>query len=248
LQCYRGGAATCLLQGECDFISVHVPKLKSTEGLIGAAEITKMKKGSYLLNLARGKVVDNEAAAAALHSGRLAGAGFDVYPTEPAGHVTDFKNPLIGCPNTILTPHIGGSTEEAQFAIGIEVAGKIIDYVNNGSTQGAFNMPNVPHPGQLQKGYTRVCNVHRDVPGTMRQINNVLVQGNITYQGLKVDNGVGYLIVDLESEFEAKIKTDLDALEPTIVTYVLQQGKGYCGTGRGPGSRTGSRSASPTPK
>lgn len=222
------------LLAQSDFVSLHVPKIKSTENLITKTEVAKMKKGSYLLNLSRGNVVDNDDVAAALKSGHLAGAAFDVYPKEPPGHTTDFKNPLIGCPNTILTPHIGGSTEEAQRGIGLEVAGKLVDFVNNGSTMGAVNMPNVQPPGRLQNGYTRVMNCHKNVPGALRAVNNALSEGNITFQALSTGGDVGYLIVDLESSDSRTIKHNLDVLEPSIVTYVLQQGEGYCGTGRGP--------------
>jgi len=216
-----------------DFVSLHVPKLESTRGLIKAEELALMKKGSYLLNLSRGFVVDNEATAAALRSGHLAGAAFDVYPEEPAGYTKDgFKNPLVGCPNTILTPHIGGSTEEAQEAIGYEVANKVIKFVNNGSTVGAVNVPPVDNGGNLQEGYTRIVNFHRDVAGTVRLLNNALTEGNITYQGLRTGDGIGYIIVDLESKVSAPVKKKLNALPATICTYLLQKGEGYRGDGR----------------
>jgi D-3-phosphoglycerate dehydrogenase len=131
-----------------DFVTCHVPRLKSTEDMISTAEIAKMKDGAMLLNAARGKVVNVDATAAALKSGKLSGAAFDVYPSEPKGYTTEFKSVLQGCPNTILTPHIGGSTEEAQHAIGIEVSTKLIKYVNMGPTIGAVNVPNVDIGGQ----------------------------------------------------------------------------------------------------
>merc|ERR1712046_155639 len=132
---------------------------------MNAANIGKMKPGSYLLNLSRGNVVDVDALASALRSGHLAGASVDVYPSEPAAGTNDFKTPLQNCPNTILTPHIGGSTEEAQAAIGKEVSAKIVNYVNNGSTNGSVNVPNIIPGGPLQPGHTRVVSYHRNVPG-----------------------------------------------------------------------------------
>eukprot|EP00040_Diaphanoeca_grandis_P037507 m.244704 g.244704 ORF g.244704 m.244704 type:complete len:415 (-) comp33833_c11_seq2:1951-3195(-) len=221
-----------VLLSTADFVTLHVPKLESTAGLIGEKEIQSMRKGSYLLNLARGNVVDNVAAAAALRSGHLAGAGFDVYPTEPAGHTLSFTNPLLGCPNTILTPHIGGSTEEAQEAIGVEVAGKVIKFINRGSTMGSVNVPQIDNGGNLEAGFTRVLNFHRDIPGTVRQLNNALTEGNITYQALRTGNGIGYIIVDIESSAQKNVQTALNALDSTICTYLLQKGSGYCGAGR----------------
>jgi D-3-phosphoglycerate dehydrogenase len=212
-----------------DFVSLHVPKLKSTENLISAEVIGKMKPGSYLINCARGKVADVDATAEALKSGKLAGAAFDVYPSEPKGYTTEFKSVLQGCPNTILTPHIGGSTEEAQEAIGMEVSDKLIKYVNTGPTIGAVNVPNVDIGGRLQKGYTRIMNYHRDVPGVMRGINEIVSPYNVSYQTLRTGNGIGYVIVDLKADNVEDIRNALDKLDASIRTYILEAGPGYRG-------------------
>lgn len=217
------------LLSQSDFVSLHVPKLKSTENLISGAEIAMMKPGSYLINAARGKVVDIEAAAAALRSGHLAGGAFDVYPSEPKGHTLEFKTVLQGCPNTILTPHIGGSTEEAQKAIGLEVSSKLIKYVNTGPTLGAVNVPNVDIGGSLDTGFARVMNYHKDVPGVMKSINEIVSIGNVSYQTLRTGDGVGYVIVDLKADDIGGIKTALEGMKDSIRTFLLYAGPGYQG-------------------
>lgn len=143
----------------------HVPATSQTKGMIQKEHLEKMKKGSYFINLARGSCVDIEAAAEALKSGHLAGAAFDVYPSEPAGLTHGWKNCLQGCPNTILTPHIGGSTEEAQAAIGVEVANKVVNFINLGSTTGAVNLPQIGVTKRLQK----VCQVARAAVGVRQE-------------------------------------------------------------------------------
>lgn len=211
------------------FISLHVPKLATTENMIGAEQLATMKKGSYLLNLARGNVVDIDALADALKSGHLAGAGVDVYPSEPAGFTEDFKTPLQGCPNTILTPHIGGSTEEAQAAIGQEVSGKVINFINEGSTVGSVNIPVVAPVARLKPGSTRVISFHKNVPGVMRDINDILSKANVTSQALSTNTEIGYLVADVDSEIGAECKMELDELSTTTKNYVLFQGPGYQG-------------------
>lgn len=217
------------LLSQSDFVTLHVPKLESTANLMNAENIGKMKPGSYLLNLSRGNVVDVDALAKALHSGHLAGSSVDVYPSEPAAKTDAFKTPLQGCPNTILTPHIGGSTEEAQSAIGKEVSGKIINYVNKGSTNGSVNVPNVLPGSKLKDGYTRVMSFHKNVPGVMRDINNSLSVGNVVAQALATNNEIGYLVVDIDSEVGKDIKEKLDAHENVTRNFILYQGAGYCG-------------------
>jgi len=219
-----------VLLAESDFVSLHVPKLASTANLMNADNISKMKPGGYLLNLSRGNVVDVDALAKALHSGALAGASVDVYPSEPAAGTKEFKTPLQGCPNTILTPHIGGSTEEAQAAIGAEVSSKIIKFVNAGSTNGAVNVPNViPTQAKLQEGHTRVVSFHKNVPGVMRDLNEALSVGNVVAQALATNPSIGYLVVDLDSTIGVEIKAKLDAKDNVIRNYILYQGSGYCG-------------------
>jgi len=217
------------LLAESDFVSLHVPKHETTANLMNARMIGMMKPKSYLLNLSRGNVVDVDALAAALKSGHLAGSSVDVYPSEPAKYVEDFVTPLQGCPNTILTPHIGGSTEEAQGAIGREVAGKMIAFLNTGSTNGAVNVPNITPSGGLKDGRTRVLCFHKNVPGVLRDINAVISNGNISYQALSTDEDNGYLMVDIDSEVGKDVKEKLEAVENTTRNYVLFQGAGYCG-------------------
>eukprot|EP01136_Pigoraptor_vietnamica_P032374 Opistho-1_new@94152 len=168
------------LLASADFVSLHVPDTPETVGMIGAAQIAQMRPGTYLINASRGKVVDIEALRAALMSGHLAGAAVDVYPTEPRNNCKDWASPLVGCPNTILTPHIGGSTEEAQEKIGEEVAQKLVKLINIGSTHGAVNFPNVEIP--YVKDSHRILNTHKNVPGVLKQINGILGDFNIVRQ------------------------------------------------------------------
>lgn len=152
------------LLAQADFVSLHVPKTPQTVGLIGQAQIKLMKKGSFFVNASRGDVVVVPDVAAALRSGYLAGAAFDVYPKEPSSG-EEFESELRGCPNTILTPHIGGSTEEAQDAIGVDVASKIIAYINQGRSIGAVNFPEIDMRGHAKAH--RVLISHRNVPGVL---------------------------------------------------------------------------------
>src|SRR5207244_8920463 len=173
-----------------------------TKNMIGAAELARMRRGAYLLNASRGTVVDIEALAAAIREERLGGAAIDVYPEEPEGKTDDFHSALRGLPNVILTPHVGGSTEEAQEAIGREVATSLIKLVNAGSTTGAVNFPQIelaPSPGAH-----RILNVHRNVPGVLRDINRTVsdLGANIRAQVLSTDPDIGYLIMDLDRSEE----------------------------------------------
>jgi D-3-phosphoglycerate dehydrogenase len=217
------------LLAQAMFVSLHVPKLPTTANMIAAPQLEKMSKGSYLLNLSRGNVVDVDALAAALKSGHLHGAAVDVYPTEPAGLTHDFVTPLQGCPNTILTPHIGGSTEEAQSGIGLEVSSKLINFINNGNTNGAVNLPHVLPNKALKAGQTRVCCFHKNVPGVMRDLNNILADHNVVYQSLSTDDDTGYMICDIGSTAGKEIKEKLNAVSSTTRNYVLFQGDGYQG-------------------
>ncbi|MBY0308905.1 MAG: phosphoglycerate dehydrogenase, partial [Phycisphaerales bacterium] len=155
-----------------DFVSLHVPDTSDTRGMMCADQIGMMKSGAYLINASRGKVVNIEALASALKSGALGGAAVDVFPEEPASNNDVFKSALQGLKNVILTPHIGGSTEEAQENIGKEVADSFIRFINNGSTSGAVNFPQVDLP--VQRDVHRVLNVHKNVPGVLRDINKVV--------------------------------------------------------------------------
>jgi D-3-phosphoglycerate dehydrogenase len=186
------------LLAQSDIVSLHVPETPATAGMIGTAEIKAMKPGSYLINNSRGTVVDLEALAEALRDGHLAGAAVDVFPVEPASNADRFTSPLQGLKNVILTPHIGGSTEEAQDRIGKEVARKLIDYSDSGSTMGAVNFPQVQLP--TRPVGARFIHVHRNVPGMLRRLNEVFLQRdiNIAAQYLQTDSEIGYVVVDAE--------------------------------------------------
>ena len=186
------------LLAESDIVSLHVPETPATAGMIGEAELRLMKPGSFLVNNSRGTVVDLDALAKALRDGHLAGAAIDVFPLEPSSNSERFHTPLQGLKNVILTPHIGGSTEEAQDRIGREVARKMLDYFNAGSTMGAVNFPQV----QLQAHPlgTRFGHVHRNVPGMLRRLNEIFLQRdiNIVAQYLETYREVGYVVLDAD--------------------------------------------------
>jgi D-3-phosphoglycerate dehydrogenase / 2-oxoglutarate reductase len=206
------------LLAESDIVSLHVPETPATAGMIGAAELRLMRPGSYLINNSRGTVVDLEALAKALRDGHLAGAALDVFPVEPSSNADRFQTPLQGLKNVILTPHIGGSTEQAQDRIGREVARKMLDYFSTGSTMGAVNFPQV----QLQARTTgaRFSHVHRNVPGMLRRLNEIFVQRdiNIIAQYLETDREVGYVVLDadLTGHDSHGLLDDIRALEGTI--------------------------------
>ncbi|HMV42537.1 MAG TPA: phosphoglycerate dehydrogenase [Leptospiraceae bacterium] len=206
---------------EADFLTFHVPESPDTMNLLGAKEIAKMKKGSYLLNLSRGRVVDIDALAAALKSGHLAGAGIDVFPEEPKSNKDPFVSPLQNIPNVILTPHIGGSTEEAQRNIGLEVANKLLRYINNGSTSFAVNFPNVELP--LLKDNHRILNVHKNQPGFLKDINKVVsdLGANITAQFLSTTADIGYLIMDINKQLGDQVKEEIEKNPLSIKTRIL---------------------------
>jgi D-3-phosphoglycerate dehydrogenase len=204
-----------------DFISYHVPESPDTVNLLGAKEFATMKKGSYILNLSRGKVVDIDALAANLKSGHLAGAGIDVFPEEPKSNKDPFVSPLQNLPNVILTPHIGGSTEEAQRNIGLEVSNKLLRYVNNGSTSFAVNFPNIELP--LIKDNYRILNVHKNQPGFLRDINKIVsdVGANISAQFLSTTADIGYLIMDLNKKLGDQVKEEIIKNPLSIKTRIL---------------------------
>jgi len=209
------------LLAQADFVTLHVPETTLTRGLIGARELAGMKPGAYLLNLSRGSVVDVGALSGALRSGRLAGAAADVFPAEPDGNTDDFASELRGIPNVILTPHVGGSTEEAQEAIGREVAGALVKFVNTGATTGSVNFPHVEPPPL--RGRHRLLNVHRNVPGVLSRINRIVseAQANIESQVLATTPAIGYLVMDLNREVSRDVHLQMSALETSIRTRVL---------------------------
>ncbi len=203
-----------------DVVSLHVDDNKANHNLIGEREIRQMRDSAMLINLSRGFVVDIGALVAALKNGKLAGAAVDVYPEEPGGN-GDYHTELSGMNNVILTPHIGGSTEEAQRDIADFVPNKIMDYMNSGSTVDAVNFPNIRLPKQ-NKAH-RFLHIHRNVPGIMARINEVLARFdmNITGQYLSTDNEVGYVITDLDKEYNKEVIKALKKVENTIKFRVL---------------------------
>eukprot|EP01064_Diplonema_japonicum_P001647 TRINITY_DN1108_c0_g1_i1.p1 TRINITY_DN1108_c0_g1~~TRINITY_DN1108_c0_g1_i1.p1 ORF type:complete len:412 (+),score=119.65 TRINITY_DN1108_c0_g1_i1:69-1304(+) len=213
------------LLGEADYVSLHVPDTSETRFMIKKEQLDKMKDGAYLLNASRGKVVDLDALATALKEKKLKGAMVDVYPKEPAknGDILEqgVEIPLIGLPNVILTPHIGGSTEEAQEAIGVEVASKIISYLNKGDSDGAVNFPNITPP-DTKDGMHRILNVHRNTPGVLRQITSILADlGNITYQTVSTNDAIGYFLADVSSAISDEAVAKIGALDTGLKTRVL---------------------------
>ncbi len=183
-----------------DFVSLHVPETSGTKNLISAKEISRMKKGSYLINASRGTVIAIEDLVIALKENHLAGCAIDVFPIEPSSNNEKFKSPLQGLKNVLLTPHIGGSTEEAQYSIGLEVAESFRKFLATGTTAGAVQFPQVEL--SLKSNVTRVMNVHRNEPGVLGEINGYISQAgaNIQAQYLSTDSHIGYLVVDLEMD------------------------------------------------
>ena len=209
------------LLGLSDFVSLHVPETPLTKGLLGKDEIAAIRQGGYLLNLSRGKVVDIAALEAALETGHLHGAALDVYPQEPDANTNTFTFQLQNRPNVILTPHVGGSTEEAQEAIGKEVTLALNKFVNTGTTTGSVNFPQVD-PSPLKERH-RILNVHRNVPGVLSNINRIVseVQANIESQILATDPNIGYLVMDINREVSDEVKMKVAELETSIRTRVL---------------------------
>ena len=216
-------ALKALLQ-RADVVTLHVPDTAETRHLIGSAELGQMKRTAHLINASRGNVVDIEALAAALDSGRIAGAAIDVFPNEPESNAHPFASPLTRFDNVLLTPHIGGSTIEAQESIGLEVAAKLLKYSNNGSTMTAVNFPEVSLPEH--RGKHRLLHTHRNVPGMLAALNAVLAEAkiNIASQYLETSSRVGYAVIDVDGAdrpLSATLRKRLDALEGTIRTRVL---------------------------
>lgn len=209
------------LLGEADFVTLHVPETPQTRNMIGAAELRQMRKSSYLLNLSRGSVIDIPALANALKTQHLAGAALDVFPQEPDSNSDGFVSELLGLENVILTPHIGGSTTEAQAAIGREVATSIVKFVNSGSTIGAVNFPQVELAPARDSH--RILNVHRNVPGVLRDINRIVsdLNTNIRAQVLATDPAIGYLIMDLDQDVSLDVHQAIKALPTSIKSRIL---------------------------
>ena len=200
-----------------DVVSLHVPATAQTKNMIGEREIRAMKKGSYLINASRGNVVVIEPLVKALKEQHILGAALDVFPVEPGSNDDEFVSPLRGLPNVILTPHVGGSTVEAQANIGFEVAEKLVKYSDNGSTVGAVNFVEASLP--IKAGGARFLHIHANVPGMLRRVNEVFSgRGiNISAQYLQTDPEVGYVVVDVDGDIDvAELMAELTALDGTI--------------------------------
>jgi D-3-phosphoglycerate dehydrogenase len=206
---------------EADAVSLHVDDSPENINLIGAEEFSQMKDGVTFINLARGFVVEIHALAAALKSGKVSGAAVDVYPKEPKSNDEAFDSELRGIPNVILTPHVGGSTMEAQVDIAAFVPSQLMGYVNTGNSYGSVNLPEIKLPKQ-QKAH-RFLHIHENVSGVMAQVNNVLAkyQLNIVGQYLKTDEKVGYLITDLDDNYDKEVIKELKGIKETIKFRVL---------------------------
>ncbi|MCA9542742.1 MAG: phosphoglycerate dehydrogenase [Myxococcales bacterium] len=211
------------LLAEADVVTLHVPATEQTKNMIRAEQLALMKRGAYLLNNARGDVVDVEALAAALKDGHLGGAAVDVFPREPGKNISDeFDSPLRGLPNVILTPHIGGSTVEAQINIGQSVSARLAKLMNNGSTATAVNVPHVTLP-KLEEDAHRVIHFHHNRPGVLGKINSLIAEmgANISSQYLRTDAKHGYLIIDISPEHGEALKDRLLAVPETIRVRTL---------------------------
>jgi len=203
-----------------DFVTLHVPETEETKNMIAKPQLDKMKKGSYLLNASRGTVVVLEDLRDALLSGHIAGAYVDVFPTEPNSNTSEgYITPITGLPNVMLTPHVGGSTEEAQAAIGIDVAQKLIKFINEGSTLTAVNFPCISAPVSLTTH--RLLNTHRNVPGVLLKINSILEEYNITRVMLATTTYIGYTIIDVDKSCSGEIKKRIQELDSSIKTRIL---------------------------
>ncbi|PCH95587.1 MAG: phosphoglycerate dehydrogenase [Gammaproteobacteria bacterium] len=214
------------LLGEADVVSLHVPETPQTQDMIGATEFEAMKSGAIFINASRGTVVDIDALVEALSMKKVAGAAIDVFPVEPKGNADEFVSPLRGFDNVILTPHIGGSTKEAQQNIGLEVASKLAKYSDNGSSLSAVNFPEVSLPEHSlpgQTGTSRLLHIHHNQPGVLTKINQAFAEHsiNIAAQYLQTDDQIGYVVIDIESSNSAQALKALKAIDGTIRARIL---------------------------
>ena len=205
----------------CDVVTLHVPETTQTRNMIGAEQLSWMKAGAILINASRGTVVDLDALAASLESGHLAGAAIDVFPKEPGSNDEPFESPLARFDNCLLTPHIGGSTMEAQENIGVEVAEKLVTYSDNGSTFTAVNFPEVALPAH--PGKHRLLHIHENVPGILSEINTIFSENgiNISSQYLQTNDKVGYVVMDIDVQYSQVALEKLNRIKGTIKCRVL---------------------------
>ena len=210
-----------VLLNTCDVISLHVPETPQTKNMIAAEQLAWMKPGSILINASRGTVVDIDALVASLESGHLGGAAIDVFPVEPRSNDEEFISPLRKFDNCILTPHVGGSTMEAQENIGIEVGEKLIRYSDNGSSVSSVNFPEVALPEHT--GKHRLLHIHKNIPGVLSEINKIFSDTgiNISSQYLQTNEEVGYVVVDIDVQYSKLALQRLNAIDGTIRSRVL---------------------------
>ena len=204
-----------------DVVTLHVPETKQTQNMIGAKELATMKDGAILINASRGTVIDIDALVEALESGKLRGAAIDVFPVEPKSNSELFESPLTAFDNVILTPHVGGSTQEAQQNIGIEVAGKLAKYSDNGSTLSAVNFPEVSLPEHT--GSSRLLHIHNNEPGVLIKIIQAFAEKNINIaaQYLQTNENIGYVVIDVETDDAHEAFEQLSLIPGTIKTRIL---------------------------
>jgi len=206
---------------EADFVSLHVPARPDGRPLIGRNELAAMKDGSYLLNLSRGSLVDLPALKDALEKEKLAGAALDVFPSEPRTNLEDFNCELTGVENVVLTPHLGGSTEEAQVNIGLEVSAAFIRFLKHGSTGGAVNFPQINLSSEISA--PRILNIHKNVPGVLGKVNAIVSElgANIVSQNLSTRGKIGYLAMEVSTDKAGELRDRVAALETSIRTRLL---------------------------
>lgn len=206
-----------------DIVSLHVPETPATRMMFGKPEIAAMKRGALLINASRGSVVDIDALADALKGGQVGGAAIDVFPVEPKGNDDKFVSPLVGMDNVILTPHIGGSTLEAQENIGIEVSAKLVRYSDNGSTLSAVNFPEVSLPEHPNSH--RLLHIHENRPGMLSRINELFSAGEVNIEGqyLQTSGNIGYVVIDIAATDDQaeRLKDQLAAISGTLRTRLL---------------------------
>ena len=209
------------LLAESDIVTLHVPEDETTRNMIDEQTLAAMPRGAYLINASRGSVVDIDALARALQQEHLLGAAVDVFPVEPKSNRDPFHNPLVGMDNVILSPHIGGSTQEAQENIAREVAGKLVDFSDTGATEGAVNFPAVKMP--IHADGHRILHVHHNVPGILRQINMILAEENINVLGqyLATNQDIGYVVLDIAKDVSQHALKIMKTIEGTIRARVL---------------------------
>ena len=209
------------LLGRSDIVTVHVPENSQTKNLINKNNLKSFRKGAILINYARGGVVDLEALSASIREGHLGGAAVDVFPKEPEENGDKFKTPLQDCPNVILTPHIGGSTEEAQQNIGEDVSNKLFNFLEKGISFGSHTVPALALPPQ--EGAHRILHIHNNVPGVLSEINTQLSKHNINIlaQYLKTNDEIGYVVLDVDKQISARAAQLLKEVKETIKVRML---------------------------